>query len=49
MKLVPDEMSTLVARSRCHQLMDKRKKAMTDVESALGIGPLFHEVRHTTI
>ncbi|VDI18654.1 Hypothetical predicted protein [Mytilus galloprovincialis] len=43
LKLVPDEMSTLVAKSRCHQLMGKRKKAMQDVETALSLGPLFHE------
>ena len=44
MKLVPDNKSTLVARSRCYQLLGKPRKAMQDVESALNIDPLFYEV-----
>ncbi|XP_061171291.1 outer dynein arm-docking complex subunit 4-like [Saccostrea echinata] len=43
LKLIPDDKSTLVARSRCHQLLGRHRKAMQDVESALNLDPLFYE------
>ncbi|KAK3106467.1 hypothetical protein FSP39_020556 [Pinctada imbricata] len=43
LKLIPDNKSTLVARSRCFQLLGKQRKAMQDVDSALNLDPLFYE------
>ncbi|XP_060070135.1 outer dynein arm-docking complex subunit 4-like [Ylistrum balloti] len=43
LKLVPDNKDTLVARSRCNQLLGRSRKAMLDVDSALALDPLCHE------
>lgn len=43
LKLIPEDKSTLVARSRCHQLLGRHRKAMQDVESALSLDPLYYE------
>lgn len=37
----------MVARSRCHQLLGRHRKAMQDVESALSLDPLYYEVNES--